>query len=63
VSFDRSTHSDAPAPATAARTAASSTGQIQSPGYQPIRRRHRASRRATSPRSSGRCSPHSRQYS
>src|SRR6185437_2556248 len=50
-------------PATTATTSASSVGQIQSPGYQPTRRRQRAPSLALSPGWAGNRSPHSRQYS
>src|SRR5262249_29566024 len=50
-------------PATTATTSASSAGQIQSPGYQPSRRRQRAPSLAVRPGCAGSRSPHSRQYS
>jgi hypothetical protein len=50
-------------PATIATTSASSVGQIQSPGYQPARRRQPAPSFATRPGRGGSRSPHSRQYS
>jgi hypothetical protein len=50
-------------PAAAATTSASSAGQIQSPGYQPSRRRHLDPRNATMPELAGSRWPHSRQYS
>jgi hypothetical protein len=51
------------APAAAAIRSASSAGQIQSPGYQPIRRRHAEPRRTIRPPDAGSREPHSRQYS
>ena len=42
---------------------ASSAGQIQSPGYQPSRRRQAEPRTATTPEDAGSRWPHSRQYS
>jgi hypothetical protein len=50
-------------PAAAATRRASSAGQIQSPGYQPSRRRQADRRNATAPEVAGSCWPHSRQYS
>src|SRR5678815_3243504 len=50
-------------PATTATTSVSSAGQIQSPGYQPRRRRQRLPSRVVSPGAAGIRSPHSRQYS
>jgi hypothetical protein len=50
-------------PATTATSSVSSAGQIQSPGYQPRRRRQRLPRRVVSGGASGIRSPHSRQYS
>jgi hypothetical protein len=50
-------------PAAAATTRASSAGQIQSPGYQPRRRRQADARNATVPEVAGSRWPHSRQYS
>jgi hypothetical protein len=50
-------------PAPAATRRASSVGQIQSPGYQPSRRRHADPRNATAPVVAGSRWPHSRQYS
>src|SRR5215210_7705022 len=51
------------APAPTATSSASSVGQIQSPGYQPSRRRHCEPRKATAPALAGSRWPHSRQYS
>ena len=50
-------------PAAMATTSASSAGQIQSPGYQPSRRRQAEPRTATTPEDAGSRWPHSRQYS
>src|SRR5205823_4712730 len=51
------------APAAPAITSASSAGQIQSPGYQPNRRRQPLPSRVIRPPRRGSRSPHWRQYS
>ena len=51
------------AAASAATMRAPRTGQIQSPGYQGIRRRHAVDSTGMSPPETGRRRPHSRQYS
>jgi len=51
------------APAAAAIKSAASAGQIQSPGYQPSRRRQAEPSRTISPPDAGSREPHSRQYS
>jgi hypothetical protein len=50
-------------PARIATTSASIVGQIQSPGYQPMRRRQAAPSTAIGPVVAGSRWPHSRQYS